>query len=168
MEKPLDLARDWGLPVGLVVLGVVEVLDAYAAEDPARRAAMVAVLVPMGLVLGLRRRRPDAVVVAASLLTLLLVLVVQADLAAQPPLTPFLVLVAALFSLGVHADRRTFVLGATAVAVLLATLEVAQVVAGRDLGDVVPSVLFWAAAAVVGRLVHLSRREAEGATERPR
>ena len=168
MGKPFELARDWWLPVGLAVLGVAEVVDAYAAEEPARRVAMVAVLVPMSLVLGLRRRHPAAVVVAASLLTLVLVLAVQADLAAQPPLTPFLVLVAALFALGVHADRRTFTTGAAAGAALLGGLEVTQLAAGRDPGDVVPSVLFWVAAAVVGRLVHLSRSEAETARDRAR
>lgn len=168
MGKRLELARDWGLPLGLAALAIAEVVDAYAAEEAWRRVAMVVVTTPMALVLGVRRRRPVATLVVACVLTLVLVLGVQTDPAAQPPLTPFLVLVAALFALGVHAERRAFTVGAATAAGLLGGLEVVQVVAGRGAGDVVPSVVFWVAAAVIGRLVHLSHSDAAAARERAR
>ena len=78
----------------------------------------------------------------------------------QPPLTAFLVLLVALFNLGVHGAGRWFLPGALATGAILGALQLASAVAGQSVGDVVPSVLFLGGAFVVGRALGSSRRQA--------
>lgn len=155
----------WWLPAGLALLSLLEVHDVYADEPALRRAATTAALLLAALALSRRQSAPAQVAVGAAGLVLVVVLV-QPDLSAQPLFSPFLVMVAAMFALGMHADRRTFVLGAAATTAVLVLLEAVQVLAGRAPSDVVPSLLFWAVAAGAGRLVHLSRLQARAERER--
>lgn len=166
MTTRLRLLRDVGTPLALAAVAVGEVTSTYGAEPRSARAPMLLVLAAMCVALAWRRHRPATVAVVVCALTAGLVLTLQPDLAAQPPIAPFLAVVMALFALGAHTDNRTLWPAAAACATVLVALEAVLVLAGRSAGDVVPSLLFWSAACVVGRLLHLSRREA--AVERQR
>jgi signal transduction histidine kinase len=166
MGRRRELVRDWWLPVALGALSVLELLS--SASPLGLHGLMLAVLLLICVVLAWRRHRPALVAITAAGFTLFLVVGLQPDPSAQPPLVPFVAMIAALFSLGVHADRRTFLVGAAATAALLGSLEALQVLAGRALGDVVPSLLFWTVAAGTGRVVHLTRRETESERDRAR
>lgn len=160
MSRAAELMRDWWLPVALTALTVADVSLNYGDRSSAHQVAMLTVLVPVCLLLAWRRRRPALTVVLAAGLVVVYVTVVQQDLGEQPPLEPFLALLGAYFSLGVHASRTDFVRGVALSAVLLLPLQVAELVAGAPVGDVLPSVLFWGTAAGAGRLLFFSRREA--------
>lgn len=166
MGRAVAAVQDWSLPVALTVLAAAEVTFFYTGASDGQQVAMLAVLVPLALVTVRRRHEPEAVAVVTAALVLVFVLAVQRDLAAQPPLTPFLVVLVSLFSLGAHARGRRLLVGAGLAGTLLLCLQVAAVVAGRGISDALPSVLFWTAALVFGRLLHLSRRQA--ADERAR
>jgi signal transduction histidine kinase len=166
MTTMLRLLRDAGVPLALAALAAGEVTSSYGTEPRGLRAAMLLVLAAMCLALSWRRRRPGTVAVVVCALAAVFVLALQPDLTAQPPIAPFLAVVVALFALGAQTGNRTFWPAAIACATVLVALETVLVLAGRGVGDVVPSLLFWSAACVVGRLLHLSRREA--AVERQR
>jgi signal transduction histidine kinase len=165
MGKLVPRLVRWWLPAGLAALSAIEVHEVYAGEPVLRRAATAGLLLLAALALSRRRRLPAHVAAGCAVLVLGVVLL-QPDLSAQPLFSLFVVMVAAMFSLGAHADRRTFVLGAAAAAAALASLEGVQVVAGRPPSEVVPSLLFWSVAAGAGRLVHLSSLEARVERER--
>ncbi len=154
--------RDWLLPVALVALTVMdpEVSDTAAVGEP--------VLVLTCLALGVRRTWPAAVAMTTSAVTVGYLLVVQGDLSRQPPLEPFLVLLVAFFALGAHAAPRPFLIGATTSAALVLLVEALSLGQGRPASDVIPSLLFWVAAVVVGRLLYYRQREAASERDRAR
>jgi signal transduction histidine kinase len=159
-------ARDWVIPAALALMTVVDAAASGAGAFPEPVAVAATALVLLSLVLGLRRRHPVAVAVATSAGTAAYLLAVQRDLSQQPPVEPFLVLIVAFFSLGARADRRSLMGAGTVSAALLVTAEGTALVQGRPLGDVLPSLIFWVAAAVAGRLLYYRQREA--AAERAR
>jgi signal transduction histidine kinase len=157
--------RDGWIPAAVAVVGVAEVADVYGGEPLWRRAASAGLLVLAALVLHRRRQTPVRVTVTAATLAAVVVLL-QPALAEQPLFSPFLVLVAAFFALGLHASRRTFTTGAVAAGTVVGVMLAVQGVAGRPPVDMVPSVLFWVVALGAGRLLHLSQQEARHERER--
>ncbi len=159
------LARDWAVPLALAALTLGNGLRA-TAELPEPRALSVGVLVAAALALGFRRKHPvaTALVAAGSVTGYLLLL--HSDLAQQPAIEPFLVMVVAFFSLGHHAPAATFPLGAAASGLPLVVVELAAVSAGRPFGEVLPTLLFWTVALVLGRLLHHRTAEVVDARER--
>jgi len=155
----------WGLPLALAVLTVVDGAANGAAAFPEPVAGAVGLLAFASLALAWRRERPVVTTtVAAALVTAYLVLL-HADLAIQPALEPFLIMVVAFFSLGLHADRASLPLGLAAAGLPLVAVEMTAVAAGRPVGNVLPTLLFWATAVVLGRLLHLRTREATAARD---
>lgn len=166
MERARQVLRLWWLPLAFAGLAVAEVLSAYASRSSAEQVLMLAFLLPLALTLALRFRAPGPSVMAAVWLVVTFVLVVQGDLADQPPFTPFLVLLTAFFGLGLREHGRALArAGAIAAGTVLA-LQVAQVTAGRAVGDIVPSTLLWLAAFAAGRLAHRGLRQAAEARQR--
>lgn len=159
------LIRDGWLPVLLVGLALAEVRVSYT-DHPAGATALLSVLVPMALLTAGRRRAPVIVAVAETILVGILMLAVLPSPTETPPLTPFLCVLAALFNLGLHGRGPTYAAGAVGVGTGLAALEVGGLVAGRPWGDVVPSLIFFTGAFVVGRLLHHTRSQALSARAR--
>lgn len=158
-------ARDLVLPLVLAGVTVADVLlspETFAS----RPVAASVVLVPLALVLAARRHRPGWTAALVALLTATYMVGVQRDLAVQPPIEPFLAVLVSLFNLGAHAGPREFVAGGGVSAAVLLGAEGAALAAGRPLGDVAPAVIFWSAATVTGRMLHLRRREAAAAHDR--
>ena len=154
--------QDWWLPAGLVALLL---LNAGRSDSgyPEPVVLPVALMVVATLALGWRRRRPVAVAVTVSAAVTGYLLLLHGDLSVQPALEPFLVTLVALFGLALHASRRDFPLGLAAAALPLLAVEMAAVVAGRELGTVVPTLVFWGAAVVLGRLLHVRAAEVSAA-----
>lgn len=157
--------RDAWLPAVLAGAAVTEAAGSYAARG-LDRTALLSVLLPMTLVTAGRRRSPVQVSLAVSVLITVLTLAVLPDVATQPPLTAFLVLLATLFNLGVHGSGRWFVPGTVAVGSCLGALQLVALTAGQPPGDVAPSVLFLGGAFALGRVVGVTRREAESERKR--
>ena len=166
MERALPVLRLWWLPLAFAGLAVAEVVTAYADRTPGEQALMLALLLPLTLMLALRFRWPGPAAVAAAVLVGVFVLVAQGDLAEQPPVTPFLVLLVTFFGLGLREQGQSLLRsGAAATAAVLA-LQVTQVVAGRAVGNIIPSTLLWLAAFAAGRIAHRSLRQAAEAGQR--
>jgi signal transduction histidine kinase len=157
--------RAWAVPVALAGLTLANGARSTSGL-PEPVPLSVAVLVVAALVLGLRRERPVSTVVTASVLVTCYLLMLHGDLAKQPAIEPFLVMVMAFFSLGAHAPRATFPLGAAASALPLVVVELAAVSSGRPFGEVFPTLLFWGAALVLGRLLHHRSTEVVHTRER--
>ena len=155
----------WGLPLALAVLTVVDAAATGAAGFPEPVAAAVVLLVAASLVLARRRERPVLTAIVASALVTAYLVLLHGDLATQPALEPFLVMCVAFFSLGLHSGSDALPLGLTAAGLPLVAVEMTAVAAGRPLGDVFPTLLFWAAAVVLGRLLHRRTQEATAAQE---
>jgi signal transduction histidine kinase len=115
--------------------------------------------------MAVRVARPVAAAVVASACVSGAVLL-QPDLAAQPPLTAFLVMLVGFFSMGHHARAEDLPLGLAAAGLPLVTADLAALVAGRPAVDMLPTLLFWSTAFALGRL--LRRRVHEADEERRR
>lgn len=165
MGRVHDLLRDWWLPLVLAPLALTETFLSYA-DHPAGTTALLSVLLPMALVTAARRRSPVPVALAETVLVAVVSLALEESVADQPPLTPFLCLLATLFNLGVHGAGRTFVAAATAIGAALTGLQVAAFVAGQQWGDLVPSALFLAGAFALGRALHHTHGQAAEARTR--
>ena len=157
--------HDWWLPVGLVALLLVNA-GRSGSGYPEPVVVPVALMVVAILALGWRRRRPVAVAVTVTAAVTCYLLLLHGDLSVQPALEPFLVTLVALFGLALHAVSRDFPLGLAAAGLPLVAVEMAAVVAGRELGTVVPTLVFWGAAVVLGRLLHVRATEVSRAERR--
>lgn len=166
MQVLLPSVRDRLVPVLLAILTVVDVVLSGTTAFPRRLWLVGVVLVAACVVLVGRRRWPAATAVATAALVTAYLLLLHADLATQPAVEPFLILVVAFFSLGLHASHRSLLIGATGSAALLLSAQGLALAAGRSVGEVFPSVLFWVAAGTVGRLLHHRQHETRLATER--
>lgn len=166
MQVFLPSVRDWMVPVALAALTVGDVIVNGSATFPRPVWLVATVLVAGCLVLLARRRWPAAVAIVAAALVTAYLLFLHADLAQQPLIEPFLVLLVAFFSLGLHASHKELLIGATLSAALVLSAQGLALASGRPVGEVFPSVLFWVAALVVGRLLHHRHRETQQARER--
>jgi signal transduction histidine kinase len=166
MYAPSAPLRDCVVPAALAALTVWDVVANGTSAFPRPLWLVGAVLVAACLVLIVRRSRPGFAAVAASALVTLYLLVLHGDLAQQPAIEPFLVLVVAFFSLGAHAASRSLLIGGGISSALLLSAEGLALASGRPIGEVFPSLLFWVVAGVVGRLLHFRHRESEHARER--
>jgi signal transduction histidine kinase len=101
-------------------------------------------------------------------LVLVFLTAVQADLGRQGPLTGFIAILVALFSLTLHGTGTAYRLAGGAVALALAGLQCAAGLAGQRLEDLVPSSVFMVGVAVLGRTVRHSREEARHERDRSR
>lgn len=166
MVVPLPRMRDWVLPVALGGLTVADVWvnGTPAFPSPAWLAAVV--LVAACVVLLWRRRWPAPASIGAATLVGSYLLFVHEDVTQQPAIEPFLIMLVAFFALGLHASHRSLLIGATGSAVLLLSAQGLALAAGRPVGEVFPSVLFWGVAGTVGRLLHHHQRQAQMATKR--
>ena len=155
----------WGVPLALAVLTVADGAANGAEVFPEPVGVAVGLLVLASLALAWRRERAVLTATVASVLVTAYLVLVHGDLSTQPALEPFLVMLVAFFSLGLHADRTTLPLGLAAAGLPLVAVELTAVAAGRPVWDVLPTLLFWVTAAVLGRLLHLRTREASTARE---
>src|SRR3954468_8139391 len=148
----LGLVRDAAAPIAIVVITLADVaVEPDTFGHP--RWLVFALLVPMSLLLVLRRHRPAAVLVGVAALSVAYITAVQDRLAEQPPLTCFLAMLLALFTIGAIAPRRRLVGAGGGAGALLVVEETAALTSGRPPGDVVPAFIFWGATLTVGRLL---------------
>ena len=161
-----SLVRTWALPAVLAVLTLVDVAWLSPGTFPEPVEVTVLVLVAAALSLGWRVARPVLTTVVASALVTGYLLLLHRDLALQPALEPFLVMLVAFFSLGLHADRDALPLGLAAAGLPLLAAELAAVSAGRPLTDLLPTLVFWGTAVVLGRVLHQRSRDADAARAR--
>jgi signal transduction histidine kinase len=136
------------------------------AGYPHPRWLTSAVLLAAAGVLLVRTTRPVLTASAASWLVTCYLLLLHRDLAVQPAFEPFLVMLVAFFALGLNAPRHALLPGLAASALPLTVVELASLSVGRPVGEVLPTLLFWGTALVLGRLLHGMRREASTARER--
>lgn len=155
----------WGLPLALAVLTFVNGLTNGGAAFPEPTPAAVSMLVAAALVLGWRRPRPVLTATAASALVTAYLVLLHRDLATQPAIEPFLVMLVAFFSLGLHAGRDSLPLGLAAAGLPLVAVEMTAIAAGRPPGEVFPTLLFWSTAVALGRLLHRRTAEVSAARE---
>src|SRR4051812_45832734 len=161
----LGLVRDAAAPIAIVVITVVDVaVEPETFGHP--RWLVFALLVPMSLLLVLRRHRPAIVLVGVAALSVAYITAVQDRLAEQPPLEPFLAMLLALFTLGAIAPRTRVVAAVAVAGALLVVEEAAALGSGRPAGDVFPAFIFWGATLAVGRLLFHRRAEAAAAEAR--
>lgn len=158
MRRAREGLIDWWLPAVLALAAYAEV--AGSAVPTTAERAQLAGLLPLALVVGMRRREPALAAVAVAALTVIYVLGVQEDPSVTPPLTAFLALLVASFSLGLRGRGRALRWGTATVLALVVVLQGGAALSGRPLGDVGPSTLFFAGAWVMGRLIATSRSEA--------
>jgi signal transduction histidine kinase len=155
VELVVDVAPTAGL-TALTAIGLATRPGDYA--EP--RTISAVLLVGAAVALVVRRRRPvTAVIVAAGLVSTYL-LGLSEDLTRQPPFEPFLVMVVAFFALGLHADGRARLLGAGVAGAALVAAAATMVLAGRPIGEALPSLIFWTAAGVLGGVVRRFRTAA--------
>ena len=166
MQVFLPSVRDWIAPVALAALTVIDALVSGTTAFPRPVWLVAVVVVAASLVLLWRRRCPAATTIISAALVTAYLLFLHVDLRQQPALEPFLVLVLAFFSLGLHASHRSLLVGAFVSAALVLSAQGLALAAGRPVGEVFPSVLFWVAAGAVGRLLHHRHHETRLATER--
>ena len=158
-----SLVRTWALPAVLAVLTLVDV--AWLSPGTSEPVELtVLVLVAAALSLGWRVARPVLTTVVASALVTGYLLLLHRDLALQPALEPFLVMLVAFFSLGLHADRDAP--RSASPRPLLVAAELAAVSAGRPLTDLLPTLVFWGTAVVLGRVLHQRSQDADAARAR--
>ncbi len=163
VNPPLPPARDLVAPAALAAFTVWDV-STHHSSFPTPLWLSGSLLVGACVALVVRRTAAATACVAASALVSTCLLL-QRDLTQQPAIEPFLIVIVAFFNLGLHASGRGFAIGSALAGSLLVAVEGLTLAAGRPWGETVPSLVFWAAAAAVGRLVHRHRREATVATE---
>ena len=78
-------------------------------------------------------------------------------LSKQPPLVSFLALIIVIYSAAAYSDTGPAVVGAAIAAVGVLGKEVPALITGRAMGDVLPAVIFWALAWVIGRTLRRPR-----------
>jgi signal transduction histidine kinase len=155
-QPALDRVLDPLLAAALLALGAVEVwLEPDQVAGP--RGLNTAFLVLVAGALVWRRRRPLAVVVVVTAGVIAWNYALYLPGAHQPPLTPLLALLLALFTAAAAADRPSAaVVGLCAAA--WAVSEIPALAAGaQPAGNIVPAWIFAAFAVGIGRVVHRQR-----------
>lgn len=162
--RALDLVVDLAPAAGLTALTAIGLAtDPGAYAEP--RTISAVLLIGAAVALVARRRRPATTVVVAAGLVATYLLGLSEDLTQQPPFEPFLVMVVAFFALGLHADGRARLVGGGVAGAALLTAAVTMVLAGRPVGEALPSLIFWTAAGVVGGVVRRFRTAADTAQQ---
>jgi signal transduction histidine kinase len=146
-------AIDVGLPVGLFVLGVVEITATSSPGDyPAPAWAHLVMLAAICGTLVLRRRWPTAVFVASGALGAVWIWTLYDPTSQQGPLEGFLAGLLAFYALGAYADRRG-VLIAIPFVVLGLIGDVVALALGRSPGNSLPSWIFYGVIFAFGRVL---------------
>ncbi len=154
---------DWLIALGLAALGLFEVFIADGTGLHGPTVANVIFFLAISLPLGWRRRAPLAVLGIVTSATVIAILAMYLSL--EPPVEPFLALLVALYSAALYGrGGRANAAGALA-AGAIAVEEGAALVAGRYWGDVVPALIFFAAAWILGRALR-RRQDVATALER--
>lgn len=158
-------ALDWVAPVGIYVIGIVDVLTHPRSRSfPGSPAVHLTFLAAAVVLLGYRRRAP----VAAPLLAIAVVTVWNVGMwpvTAQGPFEGFVVLVGAAYAIGSACRGRRLI---RATGLLVAYFVAGQVLLiryGGGMGDLVPVVVWMSAAWLVGWLLKRRHEQAQQATE---
>jgi signal transduction histidine kinase len=163
----LDLLVD--VVPAAVLMALAGVGMATSPENYAEpRTVSAVLLIGAAAALVVRRHKPATAAVVAAALVSTYLLGLSEDLTRQPPFEPFLVMVVAFFALGLHGEGRPRVFGAALAGSALVAAQTSMILAGRPLGEALPSLLFWACAAAVGAVVgryHHAARSAARAAE---
>ena len=147
---------DWLLALGLAVLGLTEVWLAPTGFDfQESRAAGTALVLSLSIPLVWRRRAP--VTILGTVMGTAVVIDFVEGLSKQPPLVSFLALIIVIYSAAAYSDTGPAVVGAAIAAVGVLGKEVPALITGRAMGDVLPAVIFWALAWVIGRTLRRPR-----------
>jgi len=102
-----------------------------------------------------RRRAP--VTILGTVMGTAVVIDFVEGLSKQPPLVSFLALIIVIYSAAAYSDTGPAVVGAAIAAVGVLGKEVPALITGRAMGDVLPAVIFWALAWVIGRTLRRPR-----------
>jgi signal transduction histidine kinase len=162
VRSALDRLVDPLLALALLAFGIYEVwIESGQVAGP--RLFNTAFLLLATVPLAWRRRRPLAVLAIVALASSGWNYAFY--VADQPPLTPFLALLLAAFSVAATTERATAVIGGALVAAwILSTIP--ALVSGTAAGDVVPAWIFATLAWAIGRVVHRQRALASALAER--
>lgn len=157
------LALDVALVLGVALVGLLEVSDGSGIEGPRWANAVLVFFVSVPLLW--RRHRPNLVmgIIAAVIIGALVIFYLDAD---QPPLAPFLSLLIAFFSTALYGDDRRTPLVLVISLCALVSEEVLAISRGRYWGDVVPALIFYGVAIVIGRSLRAHHRHAIAAEKR--
>jgi signal transduction histidine kinase len=148
-------AVDLSAPVAVAVLGAVDV--AISGSDfRAPEAVDLAFMLGVALPLYWRRRRPLAALIAFNVVAGAYVLGWYID--SQPPIQPFVAGLVASFALGAHATDPQLRAGIGVLAAAIVATGVPQVIAGQQVGDVLPAAVWWFGAVAAGRFVRGRQR----------
>ncbi len=160
---------DLGLPLGLLVLGVVEITATSSPGDyPSPAWAHLVMLAAICATLVFRRRWPTAVLVATGALGTVWIWTLYDPTHQQGPLEGFLAGLLAFYALGAYAERRG-VLIAIPFVVLGLVGDVVALALGRSPGNSLPSWIFYGVIFAFGRVLRsrlgLARALAERAAQ---
>lgn len=107
-----------------------------------------------------RRRMP-----VVAMFVVLVASGIQADFftdpAVQPPFETFLALLLAFYSVGAHGEGRHGLLGAASGGAVVLATDLYDLLTGEGPGDIVPPLVFWAAAWFIGRTLRQRRLQTE-------
>jgi signal transduction histidine kinase len=152
LRRPFAQPRDLRDPVLVTVLSGTAVVDVLASGGSVRGAVLAAAV---ALPLVARRRAPLAVVA-------LVVAAFYADLAWGPPeagsLQAWIALNVALYTVAAHCSRRRAIAGAAIVAAVVIPFEIAPLVEGVRVANVVAEWLLLGGVWLLGRWVRQRRR----------
>jgi len=160
----LDRRLDPLLATAVIALGLAEIwLERGQVAGP--RALNTVFLLLIGVPLAWRRSRPLPVlaVVTVGVIAWNYALYLPGD--DQPPLTPFIALLLAVFAASAAESRRSVAV-AGLVAAWIVTEIPALVVGGQAVGNIVPAWIFVALAWALGRAVHRERILADALADR--
>jgi signal transduction histidine kinase len=163
-QRALDRILDPLLAAGLLALGAAEIrVDSGQVAGP--RGLNTAFLLLVTVPLAWRRRWPLAVVavVVAGVIAWNYVLYLPGD--DQPPLTPFLALLLAVFTAAAASARASTAVGLLAAAWIVSEVP-ALVVGGQSADNIVPAWIFTGFAWALGRVVYRQRALAAALADR--
>ncbi|MBA2715039.1 MAG: hypothetical protein H0U55_15985 [Rubrobacteraceae bacterium] len=152
---------DWLIVLALGGFALVEI---WAAPFAGPRPTNTILFGFVTLALLWRRRAPLAVLFLAEV-----VLSIQAnffDPPSQPPLSGFLILQVAFYSVAAHGEgRRAVVGGAAAFATGILVVDLPRLLSGENPGDVFPAWIFLIIVWIFGRLIRQGRLKAARLTD---
>jgi signal transduction histidine kinase len=162
----------WLVPLAILALGAIDLVQngSLSSEGgtvtfPGPIAVHAAFLLLCTVPLCWRFRAPATVAVVVTVASWVWILTMF-NLANQPPFEPGVAIVVALFALASRADGRRLWIGAAGPGALLVAGELAGLLAGQGVGNVVPALVLFSCAFIVGRIVHAHRQLASGQQDR--
>jgi len=161
-------ASAWLVPLGIVVIGAIDLVQNGSLSSEGARASfpgplpvhalfLLACTVPLYW----RASYPVAVAIITALAAAIWI-TSMFSLSVQPPLEPALAIIVALFALASYTDGRPLAVGTVFSGGVVLGGEAAGAIAGQGIGNVFGAILIFAVSWVMGRMVRQHRENASG------